>query len=150
MAKTQNSKPHKDLTAKSSPTPYSWKNPKYTPDMCDRIQEWYAQGDSNVQVAHKLDICKETLYAWIQQYPEFAEAVKRGTTASEHWWTDLGTRQCKGEFKGSEKIWQMNMTNRFKWQNQVNVADLTGTTLDRSIKELKAAAELYKSREKDY
>lgn len=149
--------PKKQTKAPENPTPRPvgrparpWENPVYKPEHCETIQEWYKEGLSDVQCAARLGICKDTYYDWIRNKPEFARAVAAGKTLSEDWWTDIGVRGMKGEFKISEKIWSMNMKNRFKWSDVVNVADMSQNSLDRSVRELREIVELQKSREKDF
>lgn len=130
--------------------PHSWRNPKYHPDMCEMIQEWYQEGMADAQIAHRLDICKETFYEWVRTRPDFQAAVTRGKTASEEWWSKLGQDMSKGAVKGSEKIWLITMKNRFKYTDTVQLEDCDHFGLNRTIKDLKVLVELYKSREKEY
>lgn len=130
--------------------PHSWKNPKYRVEMCEQIQIWYVHGESDAQIAHKLDVCKDTFYDWMKKYPEFGEAVKRGKTASESWWENLGQEMAKGAVKGSDKIWLITMKNRFKYRDTIELEDCNHLGLNRTVAELKELVALHKSKERDY
>ncbi len=135
----------------SNPTPkdipHSWKHPKYRPEMCDEIQEYYREGMSDVQVSAKLGICKDTFYEWIKVIPEFSEATKAGKTLSECWWESIGQAAVRGEIKGDSKIWYANMKNRFKWRDNPAEPKEEGGELLKSLAEMVA---LHKSKEREY
>ena len=143
-----------ELPESKSPTPkvlpHSWKNPKYNVDMCERIQEWYKDGQSDAEIANQLDICKDTYYEWIKRYPEFAEAVKRGKTASESWWQILGKQLGNGSVKGSDKVWLIMMKNRFQFRDTIELEDCNHLGLNRTVKELQNLIALHKKHEADY
>ena len=136
------------LTPKEKP--HSWRNPKYKPEMCEAIQEWYIEGKSDAQIAHRLDISKETFYNWVGERPEFRDAVLRGKTASEEWWSNLGQDMAKGVVKGSEKIWLITMKNRFKLVDTIQLEDCDHFGLNRTVKELQQLIALHKKHERDY
>lgn len=76
-----------------------------------------AEGYSKEATAGRLGVSRRTLYYWIEQYPEFAEAVEKGEAASQSWWEDRGREACSnGEFNGT--VWSLNMRNRFGWSDK--------------------------------
>lgn len=48
----------------------------YKPEFVETARELCAQGATDREVAHALDIAESTLYVWQNKYPEFAEALK--------------------------------------------------------------------------
>lgn len=54
---------------------------KYKPEYADIAYETMAEGYSKTATAGKLGICRDTLYQWCEDHPEFSYAVKRGEMA---------------------------------------------------------------------
>ncbi|MES2356286.1 MAG: helix-turn-helix domain-containing protein [Pseudomonadota bacterium] len=135
---------------KAPAPPHSWKNPKYTVDMCDRIQPWYEDGQSDAEVANQLDIALSTFYVWRERYMEFGLAVKRGQDKSQAWWQNLGKDLSKGVVKGSDKVWLIMMKNRFQFRDTIVLEDCNHFGLNRTVKELKELVALHKKHEADY
>lgn len=55
------------------------RKPKYEPELSPKLAESYAMdGFNDKEIAQKLGIHTATLYDWINKYPEFSEALKRG------------------------------------------------------------------------
>lgn len=46
----------------------------------DKIREWKKTGATDKQICQMLDISKTSYYEYLQKYPEFTEANKKGTT----------------------------------------------------------------------
>jgi hypothetical protein len=88
--------------------------------MCDVALEVLGAGGSRAALAAKLDVGKDSIYAWEKEYPEFSEAVLRGLAKSESLWEspdwcpDLHPRR-----------WDLNMKNRFGWHDKTEKA-ITG------------------------
>lgn len=51
---------------------------KYDPAFCDQIVEIMGQGYSKMAAAGHLGVCYDTVRNWMDQYPDFFQAVKRG------------------------------------------------------------------------
>lgn len=142
------------IKASESPTPkkdlpHSWKNPKYRPEMCDEIIEYYQHGAADVQICRNLGICRDTFYEWVKNRPEFARAVKVGKQISEAWWIDKAQDSIDKGLKLDSKVWNANMKNRFGWRDN-RPEEVTREEMTSTIKDLKALVELYKSKEKEY
>ncbi len=92
---------------------------KYRPEMCEKVIEFMAQGYSKEATAAHLEISKDTLYAYIEKYPEFSDAVKEGEIKSRLFWEKLGIDGVKGEIQGfNATTWIFNMKNRHGWQDK--------------------------------
>ena len=47
-------------------------------DRLELIANWSAKGCNDKEIAHNIGISHDTYYSWLNRFPEFAEAVKRG------------------------------------------------------------------------
>ena len=92
--------------------------PKYDASICEKIPEMYRDGQADVEVAVGIGISLSTFYDWVGKYPEFKQAVKLGKGISEVWWHEWGRKGVRGEAKVNDRIWGMNMRNRFGWDKE--------------------------------
>ena len=138
---------HLESAPGKKPSP-PWRNNLYKPEMCEDIQEWYAEGQSDAEVAVRLGICIRTLYRWEDAYPEFGESMAIGKTRSQAWWNTLGRNMAQGIIKGSDKIWIASMRNRFNFAEAVQIVNNDG--LAKTIQELSELVALHKKHERDY
>lgn len=90
---------------------------RYKPDLCEQVTQWFRDGDSKCEVAYKLNIDEQTLYDWSKKYPEFAQAVKKGTNASKGWWMNIAKDNLMNR-NFNAVLWYMNMKNRFGWTDK--------------------------------
>lgn len=75
-----------------------------------------SKGYSKEAVSGQIGISKQCFYEWAQKYEDFGDAVKRGESASQFYWEDLGMRGTLGQIKGfNASSWMFNMKNRFGW-----------------------------------
>ena len=59
---------------------------KYDPAFCDDVLPFMAEGYSATALAGHIGVSRSTLYLWMDQHPEFSDAVKEGMAASAIWW----------------------------------------------------------------
>ena len=65
--------------------------------------------------------CKETLYSWLQKYPDFSDAKKEGEAKCRHWWEEKGNEAMNGLIPGFiASIYIFNMKNRFGWRDVID------------------------------
>lgn len=62
----------------------------YLPEYCERVLELGREGKSHTQIAASLDIAKSTLYLWMEQHPEFSDAMTRARELAQAWFEDKG------------------------------------------------------------
>lgn len=93
------------------PTKY---DAKKTPQ---RAIELLEEGKALANLCREFQITPETLAQWRKKYPEFSEAINKGLAYSNAWWQDQARLNIKSQFF-KEKLWFMNMKNRFKWNDQ--------------------------------
>ena len=110
---------------------------KYKPQMCETILELMKEGASLDEVRGELDISKDTLYRWKEDYEDFSDSIKRGVRMSQAWWEKQGRislRDRDFNYTG----WYMNMKNRFKWSdkkefnNEGSITVMVDTGISRS------------------
>jgi len=98
-------------------------------DHVDQIPDMFSNGESLVEVAVALGMCKDTFHELRKEYPEFSVAVKKGIEKSEAWWSKLGRGGAAGAMKINPATWIFNMKNRFKWTDRVENTGAEGAPL---------------------
>lgn len=86
---------------------------KYKPEYCKRVMELGQEGASVVEMAHAIDVSRNTLETvWPAEHPEFLEALTRAREASQVWWEVAGREGLTADkFNGS--VWSRSMAARF-------------------------------------
>lgn len=64
--------------------------PKYKKEFCEEVIELGKLGNSITQIACKLNVAKQSLYNWMDQHPEFLDAMTRAREYSQAWFEDKG------------------------------------------------------------
>jgi transposase-like protein len=123
-------------------------NGKYKPEMCELVPEMYREGESDSEVAFKLDISSAVFYAWIKKYQEFAEAVEKGKTVSQAVRQKIGRDGAQGKIPIQARVFIANMKNRFGWRENISIE--SNPEVQKSIEDLKNAVSAIKAQEKDY
>ena len=55
--------------------------PKYNVSFCQRYVDLRAKGLSIYEVAHKMDLCRDTMWRWRREHYDFSVAFKKGDNA---------------------------------------------------------------------
>lgn len=85
----------------------------YDPAMCEKVIELGKQGKSVTQIACALDVVKQTLHNWMDQHPEFLDAMTRARAFSQSWWEEMGQAGLTTPgFNAS--LWAKNVSCRFR------------------------------------
>ena len=96
------------MAEKSKPGPKTG----YRAEYCDLAIEAGKAGKSLVWVAAQIGVTKQTVFNWIEQHPEFAEAMALRTVYSQACWEDIG--QSNLVTPGfSASCWSRSMAARF-------------------------------------
>lgn len=86
---------------------------KYNASMIKMLEDIGNNGESMAETALLLKISKETLYTYMEMYPEFLDAVKASQLRSQAWWENVAKGQAKeGQGNATSLIFQMK--NRFR------------------------------------
>lgn len=107
----------------------------YDPALIERVLELYDDGKSKSQIAKELNVHRDTLYAWMKKYPEFARAVEQGEFRAEAWWTELGRRGAMTKGMVEPSLWIFTMKNRFGWRDAKDMT-VTASVTTRAVTEL--------------
>lgn len=84
----------------------------YNPVFCQKVIDLGRLGKSITQMASELDVCKDSMYEWGKNYPEFSDALRRAKQLSQAWWEDKGQDALeKPGFQSS--LWAKQVSCRF-------------------------------------
>lgn len=91
---------------------------KYRPEHCQLVLDLMRKGYSKVAVAAEIGIDRSNLFQWIEDIPEFRDAVKKGELLSQAWWEREGLIGLR-DGKLNSRLWEINVRNRFRedWSN---------------------------------
>lgn len=109
---SQNSKDGKKETKRPVGRPTD-----YTPEMCEKVIPLLKEGASIEEIGLELDVGYSTVYRWMDEHPEFREAIKKGREFSHAWWLKEGRKALRDK-DFSYTGWYMNMKNRFGWTDK--------------------------------
>lgn len=114
----------------------------YRAEYCDLLIKHMSEGLSFESFGAIANCCKDTLYGWAAQFPEFLDAKRTGLEKSRIFWEKMGIHGTTGNLKTVSKeitkpngdiekryktayfnaqSWNMNMKNRFGWKDRVEV-----------------------------
>lgn len=121
---------------------------EYDPAMCEKAIALGKLGKSVTAIANSLDISKQTLYVWMDTYPDFSDAISRARGAAQEWFETKGNDHIVEEQGGPRlnTTWAMfQMKNRFRDnygdQPQVVINKTDETKIPDEIKDKLAALE---------
>lgn len=99
---------------------------KYNPKWVTMLASMFEEGQSVLEVAVKLGVCRDSLYEYASKYPEFSDALTRGRQISQAWWElqgrknlfdvneyDAETKLSRSQ-KFNDRLWYRNVACRFK------------------------------------
>lgn len=89
----------------------------YDPEMCEWVVRYMAEGYSKEASAALMNISTAMFYRYVNDYPEFREAVKIGEGHSRVFWEKHGISGLYSEVF-SASTWIFNMKNRFGWKDK--------------------------------
>lgn len=69
---------------------------KYEQRYCDEVVEHMTDGASLTSFAAEIDVARSTINVWMEENPEFSEAVKRGKAKCAAWWEKQGRLGATG------------------------------------------------------
>lgn len=107
---------------------------RYRPYMCDFVRKHMREGGSKKSAAAALRICSSTFYNYIDNYPEFKEAVNEAEEQSYKYWEDMGKKMAEN---GNASVWSLVMSNRFGWRSSNHPGDDDDGSLIVEIVEMK-------------
>jgi DNA-binding XRE family transcriptional regulator len=102
----------------------------YQEEYCVQLIDHMSKGLSYETFAAKLGTCRQTLYNWEKEHPEFLDTKKRAMEVCQLWWEMAGVNGLYTivehgedgptiiEKKINQAMWIFNMKARFRWQDQ--------------------------------
>lgn len=102
----------------------------YKEEYCEKIIEWFKQGQTIVEVSQNMGVTRQTYYDWKKKYPEFKQAADFGEEAAEAFYAKIGRfamlgfpdKEMKKQYKDfNTAIYCFKMKTRFKWRENENV-----------------------------
>lgn len=96
----------------------------YDEAFCEQVIELGREGASKAEMAHALGCSRQTMDNWASAHPEFLDAVKEATEASQGWWESEGRKATFGAKPGfNATSYIFNMKNRFPadWQEKQSI-----------------------------
>jgi len=98
----------------------------YRSAYCDEVVDFLKDGYSLAAFAGHIGISRSTLYMWIDNHPDFAEAVKRAQARSALWWERRILDFAKtGQGNASAIIFGLKNRASDEWRDKTHT-ELTG------------------------
>lgn len=92
---------------------------KYNPEYCDMLVEHMGEGLSFESFAGRVGVWKEAIYNWVEKYPEFSNAKKRGQAANLLELERMGLEGARGRIKDFNMgAWCFFMKNMHGWKDK--------------------------------
>lgn len=91
----------------------------YRQEYCAMLIDHMAQGFSFESFGGVVGSCKQTMYSWLENFPEFLDAKSQGRARALLFWERAGNSGALGylpNFNASAYIF--NMKNRFGWRDK--------------------------------
>ena len=100
----------------------------YKPEYCEMLIQHMKEGLSFEAFGGVTGHSKQTLYEWIEKFPEFGDSKRRGELLSQLWWEKIGVERLISQswHQGGSKalnasVWIFNMKNRFGWRDRHDI-----------------------------
>lgn len=95
---------------------------KYKPEYCQLLIEHMEKGFSFESFAGIVGTCRQTIYTWTEDYPEFLDAKKEASGRCQVFWEEQGLKGLWNQHQGKNlntSNWIFQMKNRFGWKDRV-------------------------------
>ena len=101
---------------------------KYKKTYPQMIIDLMKQGYSQRAFAGHIGVSQQSISTWIDNYPDFAQAVEIGRSYRELYYEKVGMELLIGKIsKGSVRVWELQSKNHFGLKDKVEIeADING------------------------
>lgn len=105
---------------------------EYDPEFCDRAISFLADGFSVAALAGELSVARSSIYKWMEDYPEFSDAVKVGQAKATLWW-EKANRSLAMTGEGNATACVFGLKNRAsdEWRDKVETQFSGGIAVSR-------------------
>jgi hypothetical protein len=98
----------------------------YDPEFCDRAVAFLADGFSIAALAGELSVARSSVYKWIDEHPEFSDAVKIGQAKATLWWERANrTLAITGQGNATACVFGLKNRSPEDWRD-VKATEVTG------------------------
>lgn len=116
----------------------------YRPEYCEVARNLLKEGCCKVEIAYELDVNISTLNRWIEQFPEFRNAIEGDASFAEGWWMKEGKANlANGRY--NTRMYELQMMNRFGWKKNAETKNEQNVSV-----ELKDAKEKVRDADQQY
>jgi len=98
----------------------------YDPDYCAVAEAFLADGFSLAALAGHIGVARSTVYKWVDEHPEFSDAVKTGQAKAVLWWETANRNLAlTGEGNATSIIFGLKNRASDEWRD-VKSTEITG------------------------
>lgn len=98
----------------------------YDPDYCAVAETFLADGFSLAALAGHIGVARSTVYKWVDEHPEFSDAVKTGQAKAVLWWETANRNLAlTGEGNATSIIFGLKNRASDEWRD-VKSTEITG------------------------
>ena len=100
---------------------------KYSPELGEVVLNLMDQGKSICQVARHLNVCRKTIYNWMDEHKDFLHTITRGKDYSEAYW-ETEFQKMMYSRESQPQLVRLYMGNRFGWRENDQAAESDSAT----------------------
>ena len=98
------------------------------------VKEIMSTGLSYRALAGKIGVSQQCVLNWIENYPEFKEAIEEGAAAREAYFEEAGLDLMTGKMcKGNGRVWELWMKNSFGMKDKIETEHSGNLNVEQSI-----------------
>lgn len=103
---------------------------KYDPAYCDQVVEFLTDGYSLAAFAGEIGVARSTIYEWVDQNPDFSDAVKRAQAKAVLWWEKANrSLALTGEGNATAIVFGLKNRAADEWRDKTETEHSGGVTV---------------------
>lgn len=100
---------------------------EYRAEFCDVVRENLATGLSLTACAGVIGHSRDSVYRWMEEYPEFSDAIKAGRAEGQRIWEErLTSLALTGDGNATATIFAMKNLYRQDWNDRTEISGPDG------------------------
>jgi len=104
---------------------------KYDANYCKIFLKAMSRGESIISVRAKHNITQRVYFEWLEDIPEFRDAVELGKDKAHAFWENKGLDALNGKTKGfNVRIWELSMRSRFGYNEKTEIINKQKITIE--------------------